>query len=187
MAELSHAVAGSPSFGANDPQPPATFESLFASCAAAAFGVAMRLTRSQADAEDLVQDAALLAHRGFASFMPGTNFRAWLFRIAHNNFVNQRRALRHNRQPLVPEVAEDPRGPVAETLSREALRLIAEAVARLPSDFRGALSLRVEEGLSFRDIAEVMGITEETARWRVFKARQKLLHALAPQPDHPRP
>jgi RNA polymerase sigma-70 factor (ECF subfamily) len=77
-------------------------------------------------------------------------------------------------------VAEDPRGPVGETLTHEALRLIGEAVAKLPSDFRGALTLRVEEGLSFRDIAEVMGITEETARWRVFKARQKLMAVLAP-------
>ena len=58
----------------------ATFESLFAACAASAFGVAMRLTRNQADAEDLVQDAAFLAYRAFASFEPGTNFRAWFSR-----------------------------------------------------------------------------------------------------------
>ena len=83
-------------------------------------------------------------------------------------------------QPLVPEVAEEPRGPVGEVLSREALRLIADAVATLPSDFRGALTLRLDEGLSFRDIATVLGITEETARWRVFKARQKLMAVLAP-------
>ena len=80
----------------------------------------------------------------------------------------------------MPEAVEDHRGPVAEALSREALRLIGEAVAKLPTDFRGALTLRVEEGLSFRDIAEAMGITEETARWRVFKARQKLMAVLEP-------
>ena len=139
-----------------------------------------RLTRDGTAAEDIAQETFLKAFAAVNSFRPGSNFRAWLFRIAHNNFVNQRRAIRHNRRPLAPEIAEDPRGPVGEALSREALRLIAEAVAKLPSDFRGALTLRVEEGLSFRDIAEVMGITEETARWRVFKARQKLMAVLAP-------
>ena len=140
-----------------------------------------RLTRDPTVAEDITQETFLKAFAAVNRFEPGSNFRAWLFRIAHNNFVNQRRAVRHNRQPLVPEVAEEPRGPVGETLSREALRLIAEAVAKLPSDFRGALTLRVEEGLSFREIAGVMGITEETARWRVFKARQKLMVVLAPE------
>lgn len=140
-----------------------------------------RLTRDGNVAEDIAQETFLKAFAGVNSFRAGSNFRAWLFRIAHNNFVNQRRAIRHNRQPLVPEIAEEPRGPVGEMLSREAMQLIAEAVAKLPSDFRGALTLRVEEGLSFRDIAEVMGITEETARWRVFKARQKLMAVLAPE------
>jgi RNA polymerase sigma-70 factor (ECF subfamily) len=139
-----------------------------------------RLTRDPTSAEDIAQETFLKAFAAVNSFRAGSNFRAWLFRIAHNNFVNQRRAIRQNRKPLVPEVAEDPRGPVGETLSHEAVRLIAEAVAKLPSDFRGALTLRVEEGLSFRDIAEVLGITEETARWRVFKARQKLMAVLSP-------
>jgi RNA polymerase sigma-70 factor (ECF subfamily) len=139
------------------------------------------LTRDGPTAEDITQETFLKAYAAVNSFRAGSNFRAWLFRIAHNNFVNQRRATRHSRRPLVPEVAEDPRGPVAETLSRETIRIIADAVAKLPSDFRGALTLRVEEGLSFRDIAEVMGITEETARWRVFKARQKLMAVLAPE------
>jgi len=140
-----------------------------------------RLTRDAAAAEDITQETFLKAFAAVNSFRAGSNFRAWLFRIAHNNFVNQRRAARHIRRPPVPEVAEDWKGPVGETISRENVRLIAEAVAKLPSDFRGALVLRVEEGLSFRDIAEVMGITEETARWRVFKARQKLMTVLAPE------
>jgi RNA polymerase sigma-70 factor, ECF subfamily len=138
-----------------------------------------RLTRDPTAAEDITQETFLKAFAAVGRFEPGSNFRAWLFRIAHNNFVNQRRALRHNRQPLVPEAVEDPRGPVGESLSREALRLIAEAIAKLPGDFRAALALRVDERLSFRDIAGVLEITEETARWRVFKARQKLMAVLA--------
>jgi RNA polymerase sigma-70 factor (ECF subfamily) len=139
-----------------------------------------RVTRDGTVAEDITQETFLKAFAAIKSFRAGSNFRAWLFRIAHNNFVNQRRTIRTNRKPLVPEAVEDHRGPVAETMSREALRLIGEAIAKLPTDFRGALTLRVEEGLSFRDIAEAMGITEETARWRVFKARQKLMAVLEP-------
>ncbi|HEX3146972.1 MAG TPA: sigma-70 family RNA polymerase sigma factor [Gemmataceae bacterium] len=140
-----------------------------------------RLTRDATSAEDLTQETFLKAFAAVGRFQAGSNFRAWLFRIAQNNFVNLRRAMRHNRQPLVPEIVEERRGPVAEALSREALLLVADAVAKLPSDFRGALTLRVEESMSFRDIAGVLGITEETARWRVFKARQKLMAVLAPE------
>jgi RNA polymerase sigma-70 factor (ECF subfamily) len=60
---------------------------------------------------------------------------------------------------------------------------LARAVGRLPGDYRAAFLLRVEEGLSFHEIAQVLGIKEETARWRVFKARQKLMGVLAPQFD----
>jgi RNA polymerase sigma-70 factor, ECF subfamily len=140
-----------------------------------------RLTRDGPAAEDIVQETFLKAFAAVNSFRAGSNFRAWLFRIAHNNFVNMRRAVRLNRQPLSPDMVEDTRGPVGDALSQEAFQQIAEAVAKLPVDFRSALVLRVEQGLSFHDVAEVMGITEETARWRVFKARQKLMAALSPE------
>ena len=57
---------------------------------------------------------------------------------------------------------------------------MARAVERLPAEYRGALLLRAEEELSFRQIADILGLTEETARWRVFKARQKLMEILHP-------
>jgi RNA polymerase sigma-70 factor (ECF subfamily) len=72
---------------------------------------------------------------------------------------------------------------VEQALSREALQLLARAVARLPAEFRSAFLLRAEEGMSFREVGQALGITEETARWRVFKARQKLMSVLAPQLD----
>src|SRR5262249_59074010 len=90
-----------------------------------------RLTRDGPAAEDIAQETFLKAFAAVNSFRAGSNFRAWLFRIAHNNFVNQRRAARNSRRPLVPEVAEDPRGPVGETLSREAVRLSAQAGAKV--------------------------------------------------------
>jgi RNA polymerase sigma-70 factor (ECF subfamily) len=55
-------------------------------------------------------------------------------------------------------------------------------VNRLPTEYRAALLLRAEEGLSFRQVADVLNLTEETARWRVFKARQLLLSVLNPRP-----
>jgi RNA polymerase sigma-70 factor (ECF subfamily) len=140
-----------------------------------------RLTRDGPAAEDIVQETFLKAFAAVNSFRAGSNFRAWLFRIAHNNFVNMRRAVRMNRQPLAPDLVEDASNPVGDALSKEALRQIAQAVSDLPVDFRSALVLRVDQGLSFRDVAEVMGITEETARWRVFKARQKLMAVLGPE------
>jgi len=139
------------------------------------------LTRDGHIAEDLAQESFMKAFAALDSFRAGSNFRAWLFRIAHNNFVNQRRAMRHNRQPLSQDWPEDSAGPEEEALSRESLQLLAEAVSKLPIDFRSALMLRAEADLSFKEIADVMGITEQTARWRVFKARQKLMTVLEPE------
>jgi RNA polymerase sigma-70 factor (ECF subfamily) len=130
-------------------------------------------------AEDLTQEAFLKAFARLASFRPGTNFRAWLFRIAYNTFLNQQRVNGRSRS-LSPESVPAPQpGPDEEVMSREALRLLARALGRLPNDFRAALLLRVDEGLSFRQIAGVLHITEETARWRVFKARKKLMEVMA--------
>jgi len=140
------------------------------------------LTRDRHTAEDLAQETFLKALAALTSFRPGSNFRAWVFKIGHNNFVNHKRADRRTKHPL-PEDAAAPEvgGPVDAAENREALELVGKAVAELPSDFRSALLLRVEEGLSFREVARVLGTTEETARWRVFKARQKLIKVLAPE------
>lgn len=140
------------------------------------------LTRDRHAAEDLTQETFLKALAALPSFRPGSNFRAWLFRIGHNNFVNLKRATRRTRHPLPDDLTAAGTG-LAELAveDREALAVVAEAVAELPADFRSALLLRVDEGLSFRDVAKVLGTTEETARWRVFKARQKLMKVLAPE------
>jgi RNA polymerase sigma-70 factor (ECF subfamily) len=140
------------------------------------------LTRDRHTAEDLTQETFLKALAAINSFRPGSNFRAWVFRIGHNNFVNQKRAERRTKHQL-PEETAGPELGVAEatTEHREALEAVSKAVADLPSDFRAALLLRVNEGLSFREVAKILNTTEETARWRVFKARQKLMKVLAPE------
>ena len=137
-------------------------------------------------AEDLTQEAFLKAMNGLHTFRPGTNFRVWLFRIAHNTFANQRRSARP-QQPYPEELPTGEDGPLEKTISREAMQLLGQTIGRLPADFRGAFLLRVEEGLSFREIGEVLGVTEETVRWRVFKARQRLMSVLAPQLDREKP
>lgn len=139
------------------------------------------LTRDRHRAEDLTQETFLKALAAVGSFRPGTNFRAWLFRIGHNNFVNLKRGERRAAHPLADDHPGRP-GPTAEATAsdRETVRRVQEAVAQLSPDFRAALVLRAEEGLSFKDVADILGTTEETARWRVFKARQRLVSVLAP-------
>jgi RNA polymerase sigma-70 factor (ECF subfamily) len=141
------------------------------------------LTRDRHTAEDLVQESFLKAFAGLKKFQAGTNFAAWLFRIAHNNFANQCRASARSREALPENVPDSQPGPLDRAASAEALHNLGRAIQRLPAEFRAALLLRVEEGLSFRQIAEVLDLTEETARWRVFKARQKLLSILAPRQE----
>jgi len=141
------------------------------------------LSHDRHAAEDLTQETFLKAFGNLKSFKAGTNLQAWLFRIAHNSFLNQRRASRKVRQAFPVDLPTETEGPVEEAMSREAMQLLARAVGRLPTDFRAAFLLRVEENMSFREMAEVLETTEETARWRVFKARQKLMEVLAPQLD----
>jgi RNA polymerase sigma-70 factor, ECF subfamily len=139
------------------------------------------LTRDSHTAEDLCQETFLKAFAAVDRFKAGTNFRAWLFRIGHNNFVNLHRSRSQTRQPMPADLPSRHEGPFEETLSREALAQLAKAVGQLQPEFRAAFLLRVEEGMSFKQLAAVLRVTEETARWRVFKARQKLLQTLAPE------
>jgi RNA polymerase sigma-70 factor (ECF subfamily) len=145
------------------------------------------LTRDSHAAEDLAQETFLKALANLGKFRAGTNFSAWLFRIGHNNFANQYRAAARRRDPLPEDLPAPGTGPAEEAVSKEALQELARALERLPVEFRAALLLRVEEGLSFRQIADVLDLTEETARWRVFKARQKLLGLLASRLEQEKP
>jgi RNA polymerase sigma-70 factor (ECF subfamily) len=88
----------------------------------------------------------------------------------------------------MPEnLPDDQESPVDQAPHRETQALLATEIESLPEEFRGAFLLRVEEGLSFRDIANILSLTEETARWRVFKARQRLLKALDPTVEQEKP
>src|SRR5262249_21906303 len=81
----------------------AEFEILLSPILHMAYGTAVRLTRNRTEAEDLVQDAALLAYRGFGTFQRGTNFKAWFFRILTNAFYSRHRTEKHEKANLSTE------------------------------------------------------------------------------------
>jgi RNA polymerase sigma-70 factor (ECF subfamily) len=170
-----------------------SFESLFAACAASAFGVAMRLTRSRADAEDLVQDAALLAHRGFASFMPGTNFRAWFFKILLNSYYSRRR--RERSRPVTSDLDDTPDlyvyarsgeagfptqgpDPAAQLLDKLGTERIVAAINQLPDEYRIVSTLYFMEDLSYEEIAQALECPVGTVRSRLHRGRKMLQKAL---------
>lgn len=137
------------------------------------------LTGNTHTAEDLTQDVFLKAWAGMASFQGSIGFRAWLFRIAHNALIDSRRGPRGVAPQTLPESlpAREP-GPVAAVVSKESQTVAQQACARLPGKLQTAFLLRTQEDLSFAEIGEILGVTEETIRWRVFKARHLLLDEL---------
>lgn len=140
-----------------------------------------QLTHDRHLAEDLTQDSFLKALGALPRFRAGGCFAAWLFRIGHNTLLNHWRRNTRRRELLPEDLPGREPDPAEEVAAGEVLQTLTRAVSRLPEELRAALLLRVEEGLSFREIAQVFDLTEETARWRVFKARQKLLEGMAPR------
>jgi RNA polymerase sigma-70 factor (ECF subfamily) len=145
-----------------------------------------RLTRDQHVAEDLVQEAFLKAIAHLDRFAAGTSFSAWLFRIAHNHYANHCRSVRSS-QPLPDDLPAAVPEPTQYAEARESLAGVAAALDRLPNELRAALLLRAEHDLSFHEIAQALGLTEETARWRVYKARKMLLSWLEARQEQERP
>ncbi len=169
------------------------FEALLAPILGQAYGLAMNLTGNPADAEDLVQDAALLAFRGFDGFEEGTNFKAWFYRILTNRHFSNRRRLK--RRPSEVELEEAPQqymwdrtqelglhsrneDPAATFLSRVDVDHVRSAIAALPDDFGVVASLYFLEELSYQEIAEMVGIPVGTVRSRLHRGRRMLQKAL---------
>lgn len=167
----------------------AYFESEIAPHLDSLYRTALRMARSREDAEDLVQETALRAYRARERFQPGTNFRAWLFTILTNAFINVYR--RQSRAPQTVDFAEVE--PVYEDAAREAGRLAPEDIEKLrdrlgdearnaldalPSEYRIVLHLSVFEGLSYKEIADVTGVPLGTVMSRLFRARVAMREAL---------
>lgn len=137
---------------------------------------ARSLSRSQTDAEDLVQETLVKAVGHVHQFRPGTNLRAWLFTIQRNTFYT--RYHKERREPVV-DVEEMP--PLRSKPAQEwayKLRQVDEAVGQLPVDQREALMLVGGAGMSYEEAAEVCGCALGTIKSRVSRARTRLLQIL---------
>ena len=131
------------------------------------------------EAEDMTQETFLRALDRLDGFQPDTNMRAWLLRIATNAFFDEKRKKKRSKlQAMVADipVVEITAGHDLETAEQAALA--RAAMKELTELTRLVFHLRVQEDLSFRDIAEMAGTTEQSARWHMHQARTKLLARL---------
>jgi RNA polymerase sigma-70 factor, ECF subfamily len=144
-----------------------------------------RMTGDRGLAEELAQDTFVKAYRNLAAFDTTRRFSSWIFRIAHNTAID---ALRRAPRPEVPmealsqagRVFDPPAPRVADPLEQRALGdAIDAAIARLRPEFRAAIVLRYDEGLSFEEIGQVIGVPEATARSHVHRARKEMARHLA--------
>ena len=133
---------------------------------------ALALTRNRAAAEDLVQDAVCNALSAQQSFIPGTNFPAWMHRILRNRFISNLRKRRDTTD--IDDVPSSVFATEAPHEDRLALKELAQAMTRLPSDQREALVMVVVHGMSYEALAESTGWGVGSAKSRVFRARRQL-------------
>lgn len=160
----------------------------------ALYGTALRLTRSDADAQDLVQETFLRAYRFYDRFEPGTNLKAWLFKIQYNAFVNRYRRGSLERsimETLTDEPSADSvmsvatmRGlvdPVSAALRPLVASEIERALSTLPEDYRAMILLADVQELSYKEIADVIGCPIGTVMSRLHRARRLMQKELA---DH---
>jgi RNA polymerase sigma-70 factor (ECF subfamily) len=156
----------------------------------ALYGAALRYTRDPRDAEDLVQDTVLAAYRFFDRFEPGSNCKAWLFKILTNTFINKYRRRVREREihdqlvdddapSLISEQSRaqsrDPERFLAQGLLSEDVRVALDAV---PSDYRMAVVLCDLEEFSYKEIAEIMDCPVGTVMSRLHRGRRLLQRAL---------
>jgi RNA polymerase sigma-70 factor (ECF subfamily) len=170
------------------------------------YGLALKLCRSQAEAEDLVQDTFLQAFRKWDQFEARSEPTTWLYTIASR--LCQRRQRSRSGEPRrlesltdllpvgessIPEIVSEEDSPLDEHLKKEARDQVERALAELPVHLRLPLVLKDIAELSVAQVAEVLGIKKATVKTRVHRARLALRRAMAevlpkrtsPAPDHP--
>jgi len=153
------------------------------------YSVALRMTRSESDAEDLVQDAVLRAYRFWGGFEAGSNCRAWLLRILTNVFRNRYRERAREKEILAEAEtsatnvgqfhAAPPRDAESALFGHMLSRDVEAALATLPPEFRLPVILADLEDLSYREIADIMECPAGTVMSRLFRGRRMLQKQLA--------
>ncbi|MSO55578.1 MAG: sigma-70 family RNA polymerase sigma factor [Acidobacteria bacterium] len=155
------------------------------------YGTALRLTRNEADAQDLVQDSYVKAFRSAKQFRRGTNLKAWLFTILHNTFRNRRRD--SGRDPVeidsdrveLSSQADPAAGPEEQLLRATMVPDLQEALDTLPEAFREAVWLRDVEEFPYAAIAEMLEIPLGTVMSRISRGRRMLYESLASRNREP--
>ncbi|MFI5118094.1 MAG: sigma-70 family RNA polymerase sigma factor [Terriglobales bacterium] len=143
------------------------------------------LTQNRDEAEDLVQETYAKALKGFGSFQPGTNFRAWIFRILRNTFLTSRTGLAATR--TVPLDSEDEpeqtaavsrETPESILLDQAGQQQVQAALEQVPVIYREVLLLCDVEEMSYQEIADTLGVPIGTVMSRLYRARKALRAAL---------
>jgi RNA polymerase sigma-70 factor (ECF subfamily) len=146
----------------------------------AMFNAAYRITRSEPDAEDVLQEAFISAFRNLDKYRGDATFGAWLKRIVVNKAIN---ALNKNRHETLPD-DDDEQWDVAEEVTtteyREGLTVerVKQGIEKLPDGYRTVLSLYLLEGYDHQEIGQIMGISESTSKSQLNRARTKLKEIL---------
>src|SRR5271154_6018213 len=150
------------------------------------YNFARWLTHDSAEAEDLVQEAYVKALKGFASFTPGTNFRAWIFRILRNAFLTSRNGLASRMtsaledEEFTPVAAMEMQTPESLLLSRSSHEAVQAAIEALPVHYREVLLLSDVEEMRYQEIAETLDIPMGTVMSRLNRSRKAVRQTLAP-------
>jgi RNA polymerase sigma-70 factor (ECF subfamily) len=137
------------------------------------------LTQNRDEAEDLVQETYVKALKGFSSFAQGTNFKAWMFRILRNTFLNSRTGMKAATVPLESEdddsaLPVEKETPETILIDRTSERIMQAAIEELPVPYREVLLLCEVEEMSYQEIAATLAIPMGTVMSRLSRARRTL-------------
>jgi len=161
----------------------ATFEELAMPLFDQLYNFAYWLAQDRTEAEDLVQEAYVKALKGFSSFQPGTNFRAWMYRILRNSFLTSRTGLKASAMVALdsddsPELPAGPEMPETILIEHSQHQLLQTAIEALPVHFREALLLCEVEEMSYQEIAETLSVPIGTVMSRLSRGRKALRESL---------